>query len=467
MSFSEFVAIKLSQVSDRTIDYKAISSFISSTRGYEDLNLEDLLRVWIAAMIDRGFTVASRKRYIGKLGTIYKEYCAGQDIDGNPFESVRELRNFDDSANIRELQAAVEKIEKIFDTIMSDANIKPHVALFLYLLFNVSSDLEKAISLTIDEYTSEFPQLDDIIKPAEFHHRRKYVFDLGQSHKRMPQLVREVTAEINSYFRARDIRLPDAFTPRTIISVWAAKARKTGVTLSDLRSLLRVIPDEYVYLKYVKGSELTPEETKAIKRRVAEAFSPSCRRWYAIKLRRSTIYDTFQTYIRDHFQDYYDDRTLFYPQMEISRRFDKKIVTESVPVIPDVVFINVLPRHVRTIDHLIRSRNFGGVLRMANTSDSGFSVISHQSMLIFQRMIGIFTPEMRMALTKDAPVGIGREVRITGGIMAGYTGRIYDIKEGSDVRQIYIRLSSDYSVRAEIKVEEYFVEPLDKQSITA
>ncbi len=81
-------------------------------------------------------------------------------------------------------------------------------------------------------------------------------------------------------------------------------------------------------------------------------------------------------------------------------------------------------------------------------------------MLGFQQVVGEFTDDMKITLTKEAPIGIGRRVKIIGGIMAGYTGWIYDVKEGSDLRQFYIRLSTDYAVRAEIKVSELYVRPI-------
>ncbi len=58
--------------------------------------------------------------------------------------------------NARLLQSELTKIESVFDTVMTDAKSKPELAVFLYLLFNASSDIEKAISLTTDEYTPEF-----------------------------------------------------------------------------------------------------------------------------------------------------------------------------------------------------------------------------------------------------------------------------------------------------------------------
>ena len=44
--------------------------------------------------------------------------------------------------------------------------------------------------------------------------------------------------------------------------------------------------------------------------------------------------------------------------------------------------------------------------------------------------------------------------------MSGYEGTIYDIKDGSDIKQIYIRLSDKYSIKAEVRVEACFVKTI-------
>lgn len=460
MSFLEFVAIRLSQVSDRTIDYKAISSFASSIRGYEDMSMDDMLKVWVANMIDRGLSDATRTRYIGKLSSLYKEYSAEAGIDGNPFDTLAELSGMDTFANKKVLQTELTKVEKIFDIIMSEAAVKPELAVFLYLLFNASSDMEKAIMLTTDDYSPEFPQLDEIINPGEFHHRRKYIFDLDQSRKRLPQLVRETTEAIDSFLRSKGIRLPDPFSKNTIPALWLTKAKNIGVSLYALKQVVNPLPAEFGYFSMLNGPDLDPEEISAIKRRVAEAFAPSRKRWYAFKLRRSAVYSSVQEYLKDNFQDFFNQTTLFYPQKEVSHRVDKRIVTEHIPLIPDVVFFNVYPRHVRKMDALIKSEHFGWVFRYTNSPDSDYSVIDAKSMACFQHMIGIFTPDIKIELTQESPIGIGREVLITGGILAGYEGKIFDIRDGSDMRQIYIRLSEKYSIKTEVKVDEVFVKPL-------
>ena len=460
MPFSEFVAIRLNQTSKRAMDYKSISSFLSSIKENDGLCLEDSLKVWVCDMIDSGLAVASRKRYVEKLSTLYKEYGNGDSIAVNPFDSIKELCALDVPVNARLLQSELTKIESVFDTVMTDAKSKPELAVFLYLLFNASSDIEKAISLTTDEYTPEFRQLDEIIRPAEFHHRRKYLFELNQSRKRMPQLVREVTNAIDLYFRVKNINFPEGFTSKTILSLWLAKARRCGVRLADLKRMVDVIPAEYEYLRLVKSTKLTTDEIRSIKHQVAESFAPSGKRWYAIKLRRGVAYDILTDNIKTNCAEYYDDRLLFYPQREVVRRVEKRIVTSVTPIIPDVVFIYINPRHIRKVDTLIKSERFGYVFRITSDVDSDFSVIATRSMTGFQNMIGIFTPDIKVELTAESPVGLGREVLITGGIMSGYEGTIYDIKDGSDIKQIYIRLSDKYSIKAEVKVEACFVKTI-------
>ena len=131
-------------------------------------------------------------------------------------------------------------------------------------------------------------------------------------------------------------------------------------------------------------------------------------------------------------------------------------MTSVTPIIPDVVFIYINPRHIRKVDTLIKSERFGYVFRITSDVDSDFSVIATRSMTGFQNMIGIFTPDIKVELTAESPVGLGREVLITGGIMSGYEGTIYDIKDGSDIKQIYIRLSDKYSIKAEVRVGSVF-----------
>ena len=464
MLFCEFVATRLDNLSDRTVEYKAITSFLNSIKEYGEDPVESQLRIWIANMIDRGLSLSSRDRYIKKISAIHRNYCSEYGIEGNPFDEIKELRGFDCSTSTAQLNAELVKLEKIFDIILSDAKTKPEIAVFIYLLLNATTDIEKAVLLTTDNYRADFPQLEDVINTEEFHHSRKYVFDLKQNRKRTPQLIREVIGCIDYYLRLKGIQLNDRLTPKTILALWTSMARKNGVKLSDIKRMLTIIPEEFGYLQFIQGSELTFDEELKIMRRVAEAFSPSGKRWYAMKVRRGFDFDKFQKQIQNTFGEHYDEGTLFYPQKQVLSRVNKKIVTENIPVIPDIVFFHVQPRHVRRMEAIIRTDNVGWIFRYTNNADSDYSVIDSNSMDLFQRMIDVFTPDVKVELTPKEPIGIGREVIITGGIMVGYKGRIYDIKEGSDVRQIYIRLSEKYFIKAEAAVDEFYVRPIDNHN---
>lgn len=460
MGFLDFVAIRLNHVNDQTIDHKSISSFLNSVRGHEGMALEDKLKLWIVNMIDRGLTLTSRKRYVEKLSSLYKEYSRDNNLTDNPFEGVRELCAYNVPGTVESLKFGLAKIENIFDAIMTDAKSKPELAVFLYLLFHASSDIQRAIYLTTEEYKPEFRQLDEIIKPADFHHRRKYVFDLNQSRKRTPQLVREVNHAIDTYFKVKDIKISQVISHKTVVALWMVKARKCGVSFADLKRMFPEIPEEYGYLHCIKGANLTDEDINSIKHHVAESFAPSGKRWYAIKLRRGTVYDLFVKNIRANLAQYYDDNLIFYPQQEIRRRVEKKIVTTTIPVIPDIAFFYISPRHIGKVDAFIKSERMGYVFRVSNSLGSSYSVIDKGSMSCFQRMIGLLTPDIKVGLTDESPVGVGRKVLITGGIMEGYEGTIYDIKDTSGMRLIYIRLSDKYSIKAEVQVEEFFVKAI-------
>ncbi len=418
--------------------------------------------MWITTMIDDGLSMATRRRYVEKLSTIYNRFEGAADTGDNPFEKVRELRDLETPPSGKDLQAQCSRLCDIFNIMSHDAKARPEIAVFLYLLLNASSDMAKAVSLRVEEYVPVFPQLDEIIDPGTFHHRRRYVFDLDQSRKRAPRLVRETVMAISEYLSTKGIKFGNPFTPRTIVTLWAVKAREAGVTLSDIKSVTGIIPAGYEYLKYVRGSDLTDERKLSIKKGVAEAFSPTDDRWYAMKLRRGISFDDVKKLTRAESSDDFRNVIFFYPMKATARRVGKKMAKETVPYIEDVVFLHTRQNHIGRIDRLVRRDGSGWIFRQTNSPGSGYSVINRQAMKAFQRAVGEFTPDIKVELTQAGPAGIGREARITGGAFAGYTGTIYNVGDiGEDkTRQIYIRLSTEYGIIVNLKIEDCLIEPV-------
>lgn len=433
---------------------------------------DDLIRLWVATMVDKQLSRTSRKRYVEKLSAVYKAFLAEQPVDqknkvtASPFDAVLALRDCEINPSAIAIVEQISRFDKIFDTFMDDAKSHPRLAVFIYLLLNASSDIEKAVKLKVDEYDPQLTQLDDIIDVSEFHHRRRYLFDLGQSRKRMSQLVREVNQTVNSYFLSKGIIFSDTFIPEKILSLWIAKARQIGISLSDIRSMFSELPDEYSYLEQIKRSELSPTEILHIKKCVAEAFSPSGDRWYAMKLRRSSSFNDLRDTLKTNHPLCFGKILFFYPMRETARKIGKRILRESTPYIPGIVFLKLTPRYVATVDNTLRRENIGWMFRLTNTPGSEFSIIDPRSMHAFQKAVGQFTSDMKIELTSRPILGIGREVRITGGVMNGYEGVIYDIKDSADggERLFYIKLSHQDYVKIEAKIEEIFIEPLNRQT---
>lgn len=459
MSFDEFVAIKLEETPYSSIAFKSLTSYIQVSRENQGLTFEESLKLWLVTMIDKGHTEASRKRYVEKLGSIYKEYRAGDNGRGEPFEAIKKLRGYADIPARKEIETQTQVLRRIFNSLEDNARKRPELALFLYLFFNASSDIESAISLTVEDYDDELPQLEDIIDTAAFHHRRKYVFDLGQSRKRMPQIVKEVSRYIEFYLSSRGLRFSSHFTPDKIVAMWIPMARKAGLELTEIKSVVDEVPQEFGYISFLDDTDLTFGQKQALKRCVAEWCYPVKKRWYALKLRRSSSFEEMQRIVNDAFADCCGKIEYFYPTKEVAKRVGKKIVKESVPFIRDIVFVRTRNTDIVTIDRIVRSADIAWTYRQGG-AQSDYSIIEPAAMAMFQRAVGSFTSDMRIDLVKGAPVGIGRKVRITGGIMAGYTGTIYDIKPASDTptRLIYVRLSEDYGIKFELQIEENLLE---------
>ncbi|MBD5356423.1 MAG: hypothetical protein HDR88_05390 [Bacteroides sp.] len=267
----------------------------------------------------------------------------------------------------------------------------------------------------------------------------------------------------------RGIHLSRQFSPSSVIALWVAMARMADITLPEICAIIPEVPGEFPYLSLVTPAVLSPERTDTIKMTIAEAFLPSSDHWYAMKLRRGISFSDISSILSGTIPDAYEAASFFYPERESVKKIGKRIVRETVPVIPDIVFLRIQQRHLADIDRTLRHAGMAWVFRMTNTPDSEYSIIDNASMLTFERAVGLLTPDMKVELTDRAPLSIGREVCITGGVLAGYRGIIYDIKpttihQHSDnqptTRQIYMRISSSDFMKIEVAVDEEFIEPL-------
>lgn len=469
MDFLDFVAIKLPLSPRDTIDHKSMASFLAAAPASAASTLHDRLHLWAATMIERGMTPTSRRRYIEKLSTIYRQYLAGQTSPAatppgpDPFDTLR-----------HRLQALPQppaptpgatprcQLAANFDNILLQAATRPHLALFLHLLLNVSTDLAGAALLTIDSYTPLFPQLHPLLDPTSMHHRRRYLFDLQQSRKRQPQLLRDTLQAITRDLSQLGIPLA---TPRDILTLWTAQAIHARLPLPTIVSLLPSIPPGYSHLSLVTPIPLTPAQIIDAKRHVADSLSPMGSRWYVMKTRRSLTPDT----LRDTLTHLgtplplLNDINFYAPTHSVARRTGHRLRHVTLPLLPGILFFHTRPGHVATLDGIMRRHTLGWVYRTTGSPRADYSIIPTHSMGAFQRAVGTLTPDVSVTLTHRPPIGIGQTVRITGGVLAGYQGTVYSVKDntpGDAPRQVYLHLNLNNYIKIEAHIDDIYLQPL-------
>ncbi len=155
--------------------------------------------------------------------------------------------------------------------------------------------------------------------------------------------------------------------------------------------------------------------------------------------------------------------TLYYPTREIVFKENKKIIKREVPYIPGLLFFRIgtnqivpLMREIGDLAWCYKERNSPG---------ANYSVIPRVEMERFQRYVGKFTEDVEMELASNSSLGIGRRVRITGGMMEGYEGEIQDIEESTENgcrrRLFQLNISSDQALRWTVSIEDVYIEAID------
>lgn len=151
-------------------------------------------------------------------------------------------------------------------------------------------------------------------------------------------------------------------------------------------------------------------------------------RWYAFKLRRNSEADRFigrmaQIGVKT-----------YYPTAEFGRRVGGQIRKSVRPVLPSVVFLHTSADRFDLIVSAAEALgNFIGSARPTPIPDD--------EMRTFALVIDRLTPDMTVIPATDADWAVGRQVAITDGPFAGYSGLVAQSADPADPRSgILIRL---------------------------
>ncbi len=257
--------------------------------------------------------------------------------------------------------------------------------------------------------------------------------------------------------------LGDEFGINTIRSLWIDAAVEAGISLFDIRATVGVVGADNGYLRLVPEIVITSKRRSEILNKVAEHINPHYEHWHVMRLRNAVTPDDIRYRAVERVPSLLKRLTLYYPTREMVFKENKKIIKREMPYIPGLLFFKIGENNIAPLFREIG--DLAWCYRERPSQDAPYSIIPRSEMERFQRFVGKFTEDVEISLSGKEELGIGRRVRITGGLMEGYEGEIYDIEESKDSttgrRMFQLNLSSDQALRWTVSIEDIYIEPID------
>lgn len=436
---------------------RACRSFLASgARGAS----EDDLRLWLSDMLWLGIAPATRKRYFGRLHSLYLDFRRGVTPADDPFEAVREV--FDAAATVcsapddARLKAAKDLAARCMAT---DGSVAALSRIFMYLLYDAGTPLAAVAGMKFDMPHPACDQIAEIIDRQRVSCRRQYVFDLGQCRRRPAQIIRELDAALCHAGRSMGVFADgDGLVVGKIKALWGAFAHKAGVAPAVARAVIGSLPPECAWLSPVRAAEIDDAGRMAAICRVADFINPATPRWHVMRLRRGVTPGDIRATVgegTETAQNASPAVSLYYPMRRIARREGKKLTYHDEPFLPGILFFRTRTDRVAAL--MARMADKAWCYRTVNTPDAPYAVIPDAEMERFRKYTGCLTPDADVALADARTLGPGTRVRITGGVMEGYEGVVYG--RGEDLT-FALRLTTDTALKWTVSVAADMVEPL-------
>lgn len=458
MNFLEFVENRVASADADMITVYAVRSYVTASEADNtDLTPEERLRIWIAGMIFGGIKPSTRKRYVGKLHSLYKEW--GGDVVNDPFLSVRDAIEYSGTCIKGEAVANLAMVSRVLKK-SPEATDWQTLNIFLYLLYDVSMTVADIVNLRFESADPACPQIEDILTAMRASPRRKYVFELSQGKVREQRIAKVILGDVYSALRMAGMRFGSGFSRDSITAIWIAAALRCGIRLSEIRAMVNPIPSEYEALSLVHPAMLPVSRREAIIRTVADLINDNASRWFVMRLRAGKTPEDIDRGVCDMMPENRPDVVFYYPKRIVTRKENKRIVREEVPFIPGILFFRMRKDRVASLFHHIG--DMAWCYRISNRPDSPYSVIPRREMENFQRQIGQFTPDIKIDLVeREAPLEVGSRVRINGGgIMTGLEGLIEGVHDADGSCTYTLRISQTAALRWTVRVNGTFVQPV-------
>lgn len=467
ITFAEYVERVIRCAAPAPIERTVLRSFLEVYRFMPcDMSDQGALNVWVAMLLRKGVKYHTLRRYL----SVIKEYVGKYAV----FIGLPDTIEFPDARTMVEThgvgtedKARRRKNLGVFRNIVGcrcfPEGEKEPWNIFLYLFYSCSSSFVEAIRLRYEDVSEDDRYVTEILESVRTYAQRRYVFPLGQGKKREPQILREITGRMGVMLRGLGIDTGPVFDIDLIRSMWVDAAFESGVSAVEIRSVLDSVPSEDSYLNLLPFRPLSESVRKDVLRKVAEYIHPHDEQWHVMRLRHAVTPDDIKERTQSRMPRLSSRLILYYPTREVIVKEKKRIIKRELPYIPGLLFFKIGENHVVPLFREIGDLAWG--YKDKHGAGARYAVIPKSEMERFQLYVGKFTSDVEMELTDREPLAIGRRVRITGGLMEGYEGEIYDIsdaKEGSGPRRLFqLNISSDQALRWTVDVEDIYIEPID------
>lgn len=432
---------------------RIIPSFIQSVRHHEITSFSDYaLKCWFVDMTIDGFKATTSKRYIGSIHNLYKSWIEAHPDAKNYSPAFKQLSSIvlnDNSCdNLKRISDNYNKIAtlaKFTSRLRGERYIANNV--FQFLFYNPKMSMSELVNLKFSDPIPESHHLDDIVNSMKKMPQAKYVFQLQQGKKREPAIIRDLVKSIHSEARSAGMNFGTNFSRDSIKALWIYSALQLEIPVSEIISMVNVLPDDYKFLSVFEPAVLSAEEESDIMCRVADHVNSKTLRWFVMKLRSGVEPEDIKEKLHELKSPHLNTIKFFYPLRETKKIEKKKIITVETPYLPGILFFRLASDKVSSLMGSLGE--LAWCYRSSANPSSPYSAISQKEMKAFQRCIGSFTSDIEMELVSSLPqLNVGDEVIIEdGSMLSGQQATIHKIRSVDGTVTYSLRLSDTAFIR--------------------
>lgn len=400
---------------------KAFGSLRFFVDGFETLpDIERIPAEWVVAMFAGGLSPKSRLHYFEAVAALFAAAAKSGLIE--PVEAFGRLKpEVKAMASGGAAEASVADLAKLCRLargfFAARGLYNPIRGLILVSLLNGAQSPARIATLRVGDMQNLDAASREVVACLAAP-GRKYLFPLNQSQQTPRQLERMVALSVARTMAAASVAMSTS-VQETLGAYWALGALKCGASGAETLGTLGYVPAGVPVLGLVEP-DASPEKKSNLRRAVGSLFMSNPKEWFALRLRPHIRFEKLEARLSCLAAS--NRPEIFYPCREISRRVNKKIVTEQKPVIPEIVFFRCRLTDVAPLIGEI------GDLGWVYSSSGTYARIAPRAMEAFQRAIGQFAPGYEVGRVGTLEYHPGDRVEILGGIGQGHSAEVIESK---------------------------------------